>query len=33
MIWDVELQLKSRTILLVLDNFTAHPHLDSLRNI
>jgi hypothetical protein len=29
----VELQRKSRTVLLVLDNCAAHPHLGSLKNI
>jgi hypothetical protein len=33
MCWDVELQRKSRKILLLLDNCAAHPHLDSLENI
>jgi hypothetical protein len=28
MSWDMELQRKSRKILLVLDNCAAHPHLD-----
>jgi hypothetical protein len=31
--WDMELQLKLRKILLVLDNCATHPHLDSLKNI
>jgi hypothetical protein len=31
--WDVELQWKSRKILLVLDNCAAHHHLESLKNI
>jgi hypothetical protein len=31
--WDMELQWKSRKILLVLDICAAHPHLDSLKNI
>ncbi|XP_051784514.1 tigger transposable element-derived protein 6-like [Erpetoichthys calabaricus] len=31
--WDVELQRKSKKILLLLDNCAAHPHLDSLKNI
>jgi hypothetical protein len=30
---DVELQRKSRKIMLVLENCAAHPHLDSLKNI
>jgi hypothetical protein len=29
---DVELQRKSREILLVLGNCAAHPHLESLKN-
>jgi hypothetical protein len=31
--WDVELQRKPRTNLLVHDNCAAHPYLDSLKNI
>jgi hypothetical protein len=31
--WDVELQQKSRKMLLGLDNFAAHHHLKSLKNI
>jgi hypothetical protein len=31
--WDMELQRKPRKILPVLENCTAHPHLDSLKNI
>jgi hypothetical protein len=30
---DVELQWKSKKILLVLDNCAAHPHVESLKNI
>jgi hypothetical protein len=33
MSWDVELQWKSKKILLVLDECTAHHHLDSVNNI
>jgi hypothetical protein len=33
MSWEVELQRKSRKILLVLDYCAAHPHSDSLKNI
>jgi hypothetical protein len=33
MSWDMELQWKSRKILLILDKCEAHPHLDSLKNI
>jgi hypothetical protein len=31
--WNVELRWKSRKMLQVLDNCTAHCHLDSLKNI
>ncbi|XP_067126959.1 tigger transposable element-derived protein 6-like [Centruroides vittatus] len=31
--WDVELEQKSRKILLLLDNCVVHPHLDCLKNI
>ena len=31
--WDAKLQLKSRKILLLVDNCAAHPHLDCLKNI
>jgi hypothetical protein len=33
MSWDVELQRKSKNILLALDGCAAHPALDSLKNI
>jgi hypothetical protein len=33
MSWDMELQRKCRTVLLVPDNCAAHPHLESLKNI
>ena len=33
MSWDAELQLKSRKILLLLDNCAAHPHLQCLKHI
>jgi hypothetical protein len=33
MSWDMELQWKFMTILLVLDNYAAQPYLDSLKNI
>jgi hypothetical protein len=33
MIWDVELQRKSRKLLLVLDNWAAHPNSDCLKTL